>query len=49
MGTFSIAYLLFGSINPVLLAKSMICVTLGNIVGGALLLAAPLKLMSAEK
>ena len=48
MGTFSIAYLLFGSINPVLLAKSMICVTLGNIVGGALLLAAPLKLMSAE-
>lgn len=49
MGTFSIAYLLFGSLDMGLLAKSMVCVTVGNIAGGALLLAAPLKLMSADK
>lgn len=49
MGTFSIAYLLYGSLDMALVAKSMVFVTLGNIVGGAVLLAAPLKLMSAEK
>lgn len=49
MGTFSIAYLLFGGLNMISVAKSMIFVTLGNIVGGAVLLAAPLKLMSADK
>lgn len=49
MGTFSIAYLLFGSLNAAAVVKSMVFVTLGNIAGGAFLLAAPLKLMSAEK
>lgn len=49
MGTFSIAYLLLGGLDMALVAKSMFFVTLGNIVGGAVLLAAPLKLMSADK
>ena len=49
MGTFSIAYLLYGGLDMALVAKSMFFVTLGNIVGGAVLLAAPLKLMSTDK
>lgn len=49
MGTFSIAYLLYGGLDMALAAKSMFFVTLGNIVGGAVLLAAPLKLMSTDK
>ena len=49
MGTFSVAYLLLGGINLAAVAKSMIFVTLGNIVGGAILLALPLKLMSSDK
>lgn len=49
MGTFSVAYLLLGGIDLVLVAKSMLFVTLGNIVGGAILLALPLKLMSYDK
>lgn len=49
MGTFSIAYMLFGGLDLFLVAKNMVFVTLGNIVGGALLLALPLKLMSDEK
>ena len=46
MGTFSIAYLLLGGLPMGLVARSMICVTFGNILGGAVLLALPLKLMS---
>lgn len=48
MGTFSIAYMLLGGINLGLVAKSMLFVTIGNIIGGAVLLALPLKVMSAE-
>ncbi len=48
MGTFSLAYLLLGGLDMALVAKSMVFVTLGNIVGGAVLLALPLKLMSDD-
>lgn len=48
MGTFSIAYMLLGGLDMGLVAKSMIFVTIGNILGGAVLLALPLKLMSTE-
>lgn len=49
MGTFSIAGLLLGGLDFGLVAKSMICVTIGNILGGGVLLALPLKLMSDEQ
>lgn len=49
MGTFSIAYMLLGGLDMALVAKSMIFVTIGNIFGGAVLLALPLKLMSADR
>lgn len=48
MGTFSIAYMLLGDIGTMAVVKSMIFVTIGNILGGAVLLALPLKLMSDE-
>lgn len=48
MGTFTIGYLLLGDIGTMAVIKRQIFVTLGNIVGGSLLLALPLKLMSAE-
>lgn len=48
MSTFTIGYLLLGNIGTMAVIKSQIFVTLGNIVGGSLLLALPLKLMSAE-
>lgn len=46
MGTFSIAYMLLGGLDLGLVAHSMLFVTLGNIVGGAVLLALPLYVMS---
>lgn len=49
MGTFPIAYMLLGGLDMGLVMKSMLFVTLGNIVGGAVLLALPLKLMSYDK
>lgn len=49
MGTFSIAYLMLGGIDLTLVAKSMFFVTLGNIIGGSVLLALPLKLISSDK
>lgn len=49
MGTFSMGYMLLGGLNMKLVMKSMFFVTLGNIVGGAVLLALPLKLMSDDK
>lgn len=49
MGTFSIAYLLLGDIGTAAVIKSQIVVTLGNIVGGAVVLALPLKYMYVEK
>jgi nitrite transporter len=48
MGTFTIGYMLLGDIGTAAVIKSQFFVTLGNIVGGAVLLALPLKLMSAE-
>ena len=48
MSTITIGYLLLGDIGTMAEIKSQIFVTLGNIVGGSLLLALPLKLMSAE-
>lgn len=50
MGTFTIAALLCpGMMTGAAVAKSMILVTIGNIIGGAVLLALPLKLMSYDK
>lgn len=49
MGTFSIGYLLLDGLDMAMVMKSMLFVTLGNIVGGAVLLALPLKLMSDDK
>lgn len=49
MGTFSIAYMLLGGLNMTLVVKSMFFVTIGNIIGGAVLLGLPLKLMSGDK
>lgn len=49
MGTFSIGAMLLGGLDPMLLLKSMVFVTIGNILGGAVLLGLPLKLMSDEK
>ena len=50
MGTFSIGCL-YGieAMDAALIAKSMFFVTIGNILGGAVLLALPLKLMSGDK
>lgn len=48
MGTFTISYMLLGGLPLGLIAKSMIYVTIGNIVGGAIFLAVPLKLMSTD-
>ncbi len=49
MGIFTIAYGLMGGLDATLLLKSFVFVTLGNIVGGAVLLALPLKIMATEK
>lgn len=49
MGTFSIAYMILDGVKLSLIGKSMFFVTIGNIIGGAILLALPLKLMSDDK
>ena len=49
MATFSIGSMILGGLDWMLVAKSMFFVTIGNILGGAVLLALPLKLMSEEK
>lgn len=46
MGTFTIAWPLLGGLSVAGLIKSFVFVTLGNIIGGAVLLAWPLKVMS---
>lgn len=48
MGYFTIAGFVVDDLNFALVAKNMIFVTIGNILGGAFLLALPLKLMSTE-
>lgn len=49
MSIFTIAAWLKGGLDVLAVLKSMLIVTLGNIIGGAVLLALPLKLASAEK
>lgn len=48
MGIFSISYFLLDNLSIALIFKNMFFVTLGNIVGGAVLLALPIKLMAIE-
>lgn len=49
MGMFSIAWMLLGGLDIELVIKSMVFVTIGNVIGGAFLLGLPIKLMSDEK
>ena len=49
MGIFVTAYCLVPGLSLGAMLKSMVVVTLGNMVGGALLLAWPLRKMSADK
>ena len=49
MGSFVTAYCLIPGLSIGAMVKSMVVVTLGNMVGGALLLAWPLRKMSADK
>lgn len=49
MSSFTIGYLLMGDLSLAAMAKSMFFVTAGNVLGGAVLLALPLYLMSWDK
>lgn len=49
MGTFSIAAFFCDNLDWMAVLQNMIIVTIGNILGGAVLLAGPLKLMSWDK
>lgn len=49
MGVFVTSYLLVPDLSITAMLRSMVIVTLGNIVGGALFLAWPLRKMSADK
>lgn len=49
MGNFWVAYLLVPGLSLTAILRSMVIVTLGNIVGGALALAWPLRKMSMDK
>lgn len=48
MSTFSIGYMLLGDIGTASVIKSMIMVTIGNMLGGAVLLGVPVQIMKAE-
>ena len=48
MSTFSIGYMLLGDIGTTSVIKSMIMVTIGNMLGGAVLLGVPVQIMKAE-
>ena len=48
MSTFSIGYMLLGNIGTTAVIKSMLAVTIGNILGGAVLLGVPVQVMKAE-
>ena len=48
MGIFSISHLVLGGLPLDLVFRNLLWVTLGNIVGGAVLLAIPLKFMSYD-
>ena len=45
----TLIYFLLGGLPMHFVAINMICVTIGNIIGGAILLAFPLKHMSTDK
>ena len=49
MGTFTVAAFLVPGLSVGAILRSMVVVTLGNMVGGAVLLAWPLRKMSADK
>ncbi|HIZ23554.1 MAG TPA: formate/nitrite transporter family protein, partial [Candidatus Blautia faecigallinarum] len=49
MGTFTVAACLVPGLSVGAILRSMVVVTLGNMVGGAVLLAWPLRKMSADK
>lgn len=49
MGNFFVAYLLVPNLSLAAMLRSMVVVTIGNIVGGALFLALPLRLMSMDQ
>lgn len=49
MGNFFVAYLLVPGLSLTAMLRSMAIVTLGNIVGGAIFLALPLRKMSADQ
>lgn len=49
MGIFSIGYFMFGGLPLGLAVKNLVFVSLGNLIGGAFLLAIPLKIMSIEE
>jgi nitrite transporter NirC len=49
MATFVVAYCLVPDVSLVGILRSMVVVTLGNIVGGSVLLALPLRKMSADQ
>ena len=49
MGNFFVAYLLVPNLSLTAMLRSMVIVTLGNIVGGALFLAWPLRIMSMDQ
>jgi len=48
MGIFSITYFASGDVSLPLVFRNLFWVTLGNMVGGGVLLALPLKFMSME-
>lgn len=49
MGNFWVAYLLLPGLSVTAILRSMLIVTIGNIIGGALVLAWPLRKMSMDK
>lgn len=49
MGNFAVAYMLVPGLSLTAMLRSMVVVTIGNIVGGAIVLAWPLRKMSLDK
>ena len=49
MATFVTAYLLVPGLSVKLILRNMFIVTIGNIIGGSVLLALPLRKMSADE
>lgn len=49
MGNFAVAYMLVPGLSLTAMLRSMVVVTIGNIIGGALALAWPLRKMSMDK